>query len=75
MTELISKTYIGMPESEFKDLTNDEQVVYMDENQTIYKIRRTQGKGTAHKFFYFQNNKLRRIDEGERATDLRIKID
>lgn len=64
-----------MSESEFKGLTENERMVYMDENQSIYKIERTQGKGSAHKFFYFQNNRLMRIDEGERATDFRIKVD
>ena len=28
-----------------------------------------------HRFFYFENNKLAKVDKGERATDYRIRID
>ena len=46
----------------------------MDGEWTIYKV--IYGFNAENvKFYYFKNNKLVKMDGGERATDYRIRID
>lgn len=53
----------------------------MTENFVCYKLVKSNAKfgepgGIVYqtRFFYFRDNKLYRIDEGTRATDLKIEI-
>ena len=50
---------------------------YLERNTTIYSIRymETMDAHPYRKYYYFQNNKLIKVDKGERAVDYRIKID
>ncbi|CAA7195200.1 hypothetical protein [Chryseobacterium potabilaquae] len=77
---LLDNVQIGMSESDFKSKVQDEQLVKSDQNVSIYKVeKRTyndlHGWRSDHRFFYFINNKLSQIDQGERAVDYRIKVD
>jgi len=85
MAKTMDKVYIGMPISEFKEKIVKEEVVVMNSEVTIFKVEiRTyndvlamSGSGwrSDHRYFYFENNKLVKVDRGERAVDYRIKID
>ncbi|WP_291101864.1 MULTISPECIES: hypothetical protein [unclassified Flavobacterium] len=80
MSNIMDKTYIGMSESEFKEKVVGEENVKMDTTISIYKVTVSSNRyieGWTHKtrFFYFSNNKLVQVDEGERAVDYRIKVD
>ena len=86
MTKTLDKVYIGMPISEFKEKVEKEELVEANSQVTIYRvIHKTyndahvalSGNGWRqdHRYFYFVNGKLNRIDKGERAVDYRIKID
>ena len=77
----VAKCYIGMPTNELQKLFGRSlKLERMSEEMTIYSIeksyRTTWELGLRYyKFFYFENNKLVKIDEGQRAIDYRIKID
>tara|TARA_R110002033_G_scaffold113972_2_gene158962 strand:+ start:1265 stop:1501 length:237 start_codon:yes stop_codon:yes gene_type:complete len=78
MRKIIDKVYIGMPESEFKAKIDTEQLVEANSEITVYKVVKSyyqEGLKYDYRFFYFKDNKLTRIDTGEKAVDLRIKID
>lgn len=80
VNQIMSKIYIGMSISEFNEVVKKKEVVAMREDVIIYRIFRgnwydTDGSGTAHRYFYFIDNKLSKVDKGQRATDYRIKID
>lgn len=80
MNTVVEKTYIGMPEKDFKELFKDEKVVAMKPEVTVYLIdKRTYhdlyGWRGDYRYFYFVNQKLIQVDKGERAVDYRIKID
>ena len=79
---VMSKVYIGMTISEFNKVVTNKELLSMKANTLIYKVGgynwydhdNADGSGD-HRFLYFTNNKLTQVDKGERATDLRIKID
>ena len=86
MSKTLEKVYIGMPEKEFREVVDKEELVEANSQVTIYKLLyktyndahvALSGNGWRqdHRFFYFVNGKLNRIDKGERAVDYRIKID
>ncbi|MGX1024270.1 hypothetical protein [Psychroflexus sp. MBR-150] len=82
MAKTMDKVYIGMPISEFKEKVEKEELVEMNETVTIFRkviktYNDTPGVGwrSDHRYFYFENNKLVKVDKGERAVDYRIKID
>ena len=81
MDKIMEKVYIGMPESEFKEKIVGEENVKMDKTISIYKVTASyynfmmQYGLEKTRFFYFTDNKLEKVDEGERALDYRIKID
>lgn len=80
MSKVMEKTYIGMSESEFKEKVEDEENVKMSTEISIYKVKVSSFRYVEHyqekiRFFYFANNKLVQVDEGERAIDYRIKVD
>jgi hypothetical protein len=64
----------GMSVEEFIKKAKYEELVTMDGEWTIYKV--IYGFNAENvKFYYFKNNKLVKMDGGERATDYRIRID
>jgi hypothetical protein len=82
MAKTMDKVYIGMPISEFKEKIEKEELVEMNEKVTIFRkviktYNDTPGIGWRrdHRYFYFENNKLVKVDKGERAVDYRIKVD
>lgn len=86
MTKTLDKVYIGMPISEFKEKVDKEELVKANSQVTIYRlvyktyndahvVLSGNGWRQDHRYFYFVNGKLNRIDKGERAVDYRIKID
>lgn len=75
-----------MPVQEFLNAHDKAKNEYMDNNTTIYSItyyQENNGKAfvnstsevTYKKYYYFSNNKLTRVDKGERAIDYRIRVD
>lgn len=80
MAELIDKVYIGMPISEFKEKVESEEVVEMNSQVTIYRVviknyNDLYGWRSDYRYFYFLDNKLDKMDKGEKAVDYRVKID
>jgi hypothetical protein len=80
MGQVMDKTYIGMSESEFKEKVEGEENVKMDTTISIYKVKVSSFRYVEHyqekvRFFYFIDNKLVQVDEGEKAVDYRIRID
>lgn len=78
----LDKVYIGMSMSEFKKVVRKTSTVYLSDEYSCLKLQRSKAKfgqpgGYVYstRFFYFQDDKLWRMDEGERAVDYRIKID
>lgn len=81
MNKTLDKVYPGMTIAEFKKTVKNEILVQMLENYCCYKIEVQRAKfgqeggyRYATRFFYFKDNILYKIDEGERATDLKIEI-
>ena len=79
--DVMNRVYVGMSLSEFNQIEIKKELVVMSEEATVYKIVSTPwydhdgADGTWRtRFFYFKNNKLSQVDEGERATDLKIEI-
>ena len=83
---VMSKVYIGMTITEFNQLVPKKELISMQSSEkgniAIYKIGgynwydHDNADGTGdHRFFYFTDNKLNQVDKGERATDLKIKIE
>lgn len=82
MQRRLDKVYIGMPLSEFKKTVRKTSMVYLSEDYSCFKLRKSKAKFGAPsgfvystRFFYFQGDKLWKIDEGERAVDYRIRVD
>ena len=81
MNNLLDNMSIGMTIEDFKkNIPKDKEViadmVEMNPEVTIYKvIKPTNYYSGDFRFFYFENNKLVKIDKGERAVDYRIKIE
>ena len=66
--------YTGMTISQFIDVAKHEELVSMEGNLTVYRVMYG-FSGEETRFYYFRNNVLVSINEGERKTDLRIKVD
>jgi hypothetical protein len=78
MAKTMDKVYIGMPIPEFKEKVKKVELLEMNEEVTIFRkviIQSGLGLRRDHRYFYFENNKLVKVDKGERAIDYRIKID
>ena len=80
MNDLMEKVYIGMSESEFREKIESAENVKMSSEISIYKVKVSSYRYVEHRqertrFFYFTDNKLIQVDEGERAIDYRVKID
>ena len=82
MNKTLDNIYIGMNIQEFKKVAPESTLVQLMENLACYKLSLQSAKfgepgGYVYstRFFYFRDNKLYRIDEGTRATDLKIEID
>lgn len=82
MQKELDKVYIGMPIDEFKKVIPKTSMVYLSDDYSCYKLRkRTARYGVpggylySYRFFYFQKDKLWKIDEGERAVDYRLRVD
>jgi len=80
------KVYTGMTIDDFLNRHNDVRNEYMNRETTIYSIRyyddrnakafvSSSNEVTYKKFYYFENNKLVKVDMGERAVDFRLRID
>lgn len=69
--------YTGMNISEFKNKHSKAKNEYLSKNITVYSIKYMDkmDDNIYRKFYYFTNNKLDRVDKGEKAVDYRIKID
>lgn len=81
MDNAIQGVNTGMSISEFKTKVKSSTLVQKEENYACYKLTKTSAKfgepgGYVYqtRFFYFKDDKLYRIDEGVRATDLKIEI-
>ena len=81
----MGQVYVGMPESEFKQKVEGEELVSMDNGNTVYKVQistyndalvLTRGTGWRHdhRFFYFYQGKLKSINKGERSVDYRLRV-
>lgn len=80
INKIMDNVYIGMTIAEFNNVVKKKEVVAMREELVIYRVFRgnwydSDGSGRAHRYFYFIDNKLSKVDKGQRATDYRIKID
>jgi hypothetical protein len=64
----------GMTVEEFQKEAKKEVLVRMDGEWMIYKVIYGFIANNT-RFYYFKNNKLVKMDRGERATDYRIRID
>ena len=76
----MDNVFIGMTIQEFSKVAKKKQVVLMNEQITVYKVNKgnwydSDGSGRDYRYFYFKNNKLVKIDKGQRAVDYRVKID
>jgi hypothetical protein len=78
------QVYSGITISEFKDKHPKAISEYLGSDITIYSITYydTEKKfvnsledAKYKKFYYFENNKLVKVDKGERTTGYRIRID
>lgn len=71
------KVYVGMTVKDFLDKHSKAKNEFLNEEVTIYSIRYMESMDNRpyRKFYYFENNKLVKIDKGERAVDYRIRID
>jgi len=81
MNSALNEVYIGMPTSEFKTKVKGVAMVEMADAYSSYKLEKQAAKfgepgGFVYetRFFYFKDSKLYRIDEGVRATDLKVEI-
>lgn len=81
MNTSLNVVYSGMTIQEFKNKVSNSTLVQMMDNFSCYKLEAQSAKfgepgGYVYetRFFYFKDNKLYRIDEGTRATDLKIEI-
>jgi hypothetical protein len=78
--KLTEKVYLGMSITEFNKQVKNKTLVVLRKDITIYKVERrvwydSDGSGSGFKFFYFVNNQLTHLDEGEKSVDYRIQID
>jgi uncharacterized protein YcfL len=84
IAKTMDKVYLGMSISDFKGKVKKEELLRMDQKATIFKTV-IKSYNYYHygipvlasidtRFFYFENNKLVKVDEGEREVDYRVKI-
>ena len=71
---------MGMSKKEVFEVINREpELAFSDSTTEIYRVRKRIVRGGVAEiqqyFLYFENNKLDKIDKGERAVDYRIRID
>ena len=79
----MNNTYIGMTIMEFNKFAKNKELVSMKEGVTVYLLKQynwydhdgADGTLANYRYFYFIDNKLTQMDKGERATDLKIKIE
>ena len=79
----MSNTYIGMTIQEFNKFAKNKELVSMKESITVYLLKQynwydhdgADGTLANYRYFYFKDNKLIQMDRGEKATDLKIKIE
>ena len=71
------KVYTDMTVQDFLKEHSKAKNEYLNKEMTIYSIRymETMDNQPYRKFYYFENNKLVKVDKGERAVDARIRID
>jgi hypothetical protein len=71
------KVYTEMTIKDFLKEHSKAKNEYLSQEMTIYSIRymETMDNRPYRKFYYFKNNKLIRVDKGERAVDYRIRTD
>jgi hypothetical protein len=81
MNIALQEVNTGMSISEFKSKVKNSILVQKEESFACYKLEKQSAKfgepgGYVYqtRFFYFKGDKLYRIDEGTRATDLKIEI-
>lgn len=82
MNNALADVNTGMTIPEFKAKVKKASLVQTESNYSCYKLQKSSAKfgepgGYVYqtRFFYFRDNKLYRIDEGVRATDLKIEIE
>jgi hypothetical protein len=82
MNKKLDDVHSGMTIEEFKKAVPSATLVQMMDNFSCYKYTTSSAKfgepgGYVYstRFFYFRDNKLYRIDEGTRATDLKVEIE
>ena len=63
--------YNGMTEDEFRRMNVGEQMVYMEEAVTAYRMY--SGASAGYLYYYFVNGKLTKIDQGQRSPDVIIQ--
>ena len=64
----------GMTIKDFRKEAKYEELVTMDGEWMIYKV--IYGFNAQNtRFYYFKNNKLVKMDSGQRKTDYRVRID
>lgn len=81
MDSAIRDVNTGMSISEFRNKVHGATLVQKEESYACYKLTKSSAKfgepgGFVYqtRFFYFKDDKLYRIDEGEAPTDLKIEI-
>tara|TARA_R110001592_G_scaffold107256_5_gene300386 strand:+ start:53 stop:577 length:525 start_codon:yes stop_codon:yes gene_type:complete len=81
MNNSLEAVHTGMTITDFKNKVRGTTLVEMKDNYACYKLEKQSAKfgepgGYVYetRFFYFKDDKLYRIDEGTRATDLKIEI-
>lgn len=62
MDKFSALTPIGMSESDFVLLLSTQNMRFTQDN-SVYKVERTKGRGTAIRYFYFENGRLSKIDD------------
>jgi hypothetical protein len=70
------KVYTDMTIQDFLKEHSKAKNEYLSKEVTIYSIRYMETMDKPYsKFYYFEDNKLIKVDKGERAVDYRIRID
>lgn len=82
MQKELNKAYIGMSIKDFKEAIPKSSSVYLDETYSCYRLDKKYAAfgdpnhfSYSTRFFYFKNDKLWKIDTGEKAVDYRVRID